>query len=265
MLSFAKSHTHHKTRDRLINISATFPAAGGTICLSNFASLQACAVSNTPNEGYIVAATEGFIAAPHVRRAPAFVIVPEDMRTLGRRSTWQSLASGDRGAGRWLQVRHAGCVERRSRQGRRWRGRRRRGRAAAAPAAASRRTSAAFRARTRACDAACPRRSTDFPADPIIDPSAPANAPALFDGTHAARRRRALHHLADRGDADAAQLAAAALRAGARRRREPVRDRPDGRRVRAPAAHLHAQPEHGARPPISGTACARRSTTRRSR
>ncbi len=59
---------------------------------------------------------------------------------------------------------------------------------------------------------------TDFPADPIIDSTAPANAPALFDGSTPRADGRALHHLADRGDADAAQLAAAGLRAGARRR-----------------------------------------------
>ena len=36
------------------------------------------------------------------------------------------------------------------------------------------------------------------------------------------------------------------LRAGARGRREPVRDRPQRAGIRAPASHLHAQPEHGA-------------------
>ena len=87
---------------------------------------------------------------------------------------------------------------------------------------------------------------TDFPADPIIDSTAPANAPALFDGSTPR--------------ADGAPCITSPI-AGTLMPRNWLRPvfalapaagenlfeiDPERAGIRAPASHLHAQPEHGA-------------------
>ena len=156
--------------------------------------------------------------------------------------------AGDRGAGRRMQVQLAGDEEHRCRR-RRWRTGGVGGGGVGGGGGAGGRVPpniGGFPGKDAGSDAAVFPTLTDFPADPIIDSVGAGQRARAVRRQHAARRRRALHHLADRGDADAAQLAAAGLRAGARGRREPVRDRAERAGIRAPASHLHAQPEHGA-------------------
>ena len=86
--------------------------------------------------------------------------------------------AGDRGAGRGMQVRLAGDEEQRCR--------RRGGGGVGGGGGAGGRVPpniGGFPGKDAGSDAAVFPPLTDFPADPVIDSTAPANAPALFDGS----------------------------------------------------------------------------------
>ena len=90
------------------------------------------------------------------------------------------------------------------------------------------------------------RRSPTFPA--IQSSSIPRSRRVRpHCSVRRARRQRALHHLAGTIDADAAQLAAAALRLPALAEREPIRGDGDRARLRSLAARLHARSQLHAR------------------